>query len=84
VLAPAIRGAREGVAFSAQQAEFIRMLEPILTHSPETRALYAPKGNLPREGEPFMMPEFADCLEALAEQGAALFQTGAVSETILE
>ncbi len=84
VLAPAIRGAREGVAFSAQQAEFIRMLEPILTHSPEARALYAPKGNLPREGEPFMMPEFADCLEALGEQGPALFQTGAVSETILE
>ncbi len=84
VLAPAIRSAREGIALSAQQAEFIRMLEPILIHTPDARALYAPKGNLLRGGEFFSMPEFADCLEVLAAEGPTLFQFGAVAKAILE
>ena len=84
VLAPAIRAAREGVPLSAQQAEFVRMLEPILTHTHEARALYAPKGKLRQSGEIFSMPEFADCLQALAVEGPTLFQTGAVATAILE
>ncbi len=84
VVAPAIHGARNGVPLSAQQVEFIRMLEPILTHTPEARVLYAPDGRLRQEGDLFQMPEFADCLEALASEGSDLFRTGAVAQSLLE
>ena len=41
---PAVDHAREGVTVNAEQAFIFKILEPILTHQPEGRAIYAPRG----------------------------------------
>jgi gamma-glutamyltranspeptidase/glutathione hydrolase len=65
----AVRHAREGVAVSPMQEYMFRVLEPVITHYPETRALYAPEGRLLRAGEKFRFPDLGDALEHLAEEG---------------
>jgi gamma-glutamyltranspeptidase / glutathione hydrolase len=73
---PAVRYAREGIEVSAMQAYMFRVLEPILTHYPETRVLYAPEGRLLGEGETFRFPELGDALERLAAEGPACIYEG--------
>ena len=40
------RLAREGVRVNAEQAFIFHILEPILTHEPQGRAIYAPQGRI--------------------------------------
>ena len=47
------RLAREGVHVNAEQAFIFRILEPILCHQPECRAVYAPDGRILAEGDRF-------------------------------
>ncbi len=53
VVAPARRLAADGVAVNAQQAQLLRILEPILTRTPEAAALAAPGGRLLVEGDTY-------------------------------
>ncbi len=55
LVAPAVRLARKGVALNAQQAHILELLWPIITSSPEARALFAKTP--PREGEILRLPE---------------------------
>ncbi len=86
--APASRLAREGVTINDEQAYFIRILEPILTHYEEARAIYAPDGALLREGDLFRFTELGDALERLGAEGAEPFYRGevatALSDWVLE
>jgi len=82
VLRPAIRLAREGVPLNAHQAYFIRLLRPIMTMTPEGRALFAPQGELLREGERLTNPDLAEFLESLPDDGAKAFYSGAIAERI--
>jgi gamma-glutamyltranspeptidase / glutathione hydrolase len=66
---PAVRFAREGVRLTRMHAYMFTVLEPVITHYPETRSLYAPEGRLLREGDVFRFPALADALERLAEEG---------------
>ena len=50
---PAVAHAREGLVVNAEQAFIFKILEPILTHQPEGRAIYAPQGHRLREGDLF-------------------------------
>jgi gamma-glutamyltranspeptidase/glutathione hydrolase len=77
-----IRRAREGVPVDAMQAYMFRVLEPIITHYPETRVLYAPDGHLLREGEVFRFPELGDALERLAQDGPDWIYSGEGAEQI--
>lgn len=81
---PAVRYAREGVRLSAMQAYMFTVLEPIITHYPETRALYAPNGRLLREGEVFRFAELGDALERLALEGPEWFYRGEGAKRISE
>ena len=78
--APASRLAREGVTINDEQAYFIRILEPILTHYEEARAIYAPDGALLREGDLFRFTELGDALERLGAEGAEPFYRGEVGD----
>ena len=82
VLAPAISAAREGVKLSADQAEFFRVLRPILTHDEAGRALFAPEGRPLGEGDQFVMADFAIFLEALSDEGPELLYLGEVAHLI--
>jgi gamma-glutamyltranspeptidase/glutathione hydrolase len=85
--APAARLAREGVALNAEQAFVFEILRPILLHTPEARATYAPAGRPLRTGERFADPELAETIERLGRDGAAPFLTGdlaaAASDVVL-
>jgi gamma-glutamyltranspeptidase / glutathione hydrolase len=82
------RAAREGLEVPPMQAFIFKILEPILTGTPEGAAIYAPEGRLLREGERVVLPELADLLERLGAEGPDFLYTGdvaaAVSDWVLE
>ena len=82
------RAAREGVELVRMQAFLLTILEPILRSTPEGDAIYAPRGELLREGEVIRLPELGDLLERLGAEGPGFLYTGdvaaAVSEWVLE
>jgi gamma-glutamyltranspeptidase/glutathione hydrolase len=80
LLQPGIRYAREGVQVTDVQAYMFSVLQPVLTHYPETRALYAPDGHLLREGETFRFPDLADALEHLGAEGPGWIYEGDAAE----
>ena len=79
---PAARLAREGVTLNGEQAYFISILAPILTHFEESREIYAPGGALLGGGDLFRFPELGDALERLGAEGAEPFYRGEVAEAI--
>jgi gamma-glutamyltranspeptidase/glutathione hydrolase len=80
--APVARLAREGVTINGEQAYFIAILEPILTHYEEARELYAPGGRLLGEGDVFRFPELGDALERLGAEGSEPFYRGEIAAEI--
>ncbi|MGH2921580.1 MAG: gamma-glutamyltransferase family protein [Gaiellaceae bacterium] len=66
---PAIWLARNGVELTPQQAYLHAILDLILRHTPEGRAIYGKHARVAR-GERVKMPDLARTLEALAEGGA--------------
>jgi gamma-glutamyltranspeptidase/glutathione hydrolase len=82
VLQPAIATARDGVRVNALQAGIARLVYPILSASADAQAVFAPAGRPPAEGETHTMPALADCLDALAREGPALFYRGEVAAAI--
>jgi len=71
VVAPARRLADEGVEVNAQQAYVLRILEPILTRTPEAAAIVAPHGRVLGEGDRMANPALAAFLDDLDERGFA-------------
>ncbi|MFQ5928544.1 MAG: gamma-glutamyltransferase family protein [Acidobacteriota bacterium] len=82
ILSPAIRAAREGVVLSESQAYLVNLLSPILTHDEKGAEVFSPNGSLLRAGDRLVMPEFADFLDALAQDGADLVYRGEVAKII--
>ena len=76
------RLAREGVEVNAEQASFLAILEPILTHYEEARAIYAPEGHILAAGERFRFPELGDALERLGAEGSDPFYEGEVAAAV--
>jgi gamma-glutamyltranspeptidase/glutathione hydrolase len=85
--APA-RAAREGVEVVPMQAFLFEILSPIFLSTPECSELYAPGGELLREGDSFSFPELGDLLDRLGAEGPGFLYTGdvarACSEWVLE
>jgi gamma-glutamyltranspeptidase / glutathione hydrolase len=84
LVAPAAALARDGVALNAQQAYVVKILGDIVTSTPESRALFAPSGQLVGEGETVRQPELADALERLGAEGADPFYSGDIAAAIVE
>ncbi len=79
VAQPAIEAARYGVPVSAFQDFCINtVLAPILQAREECRRIYAPQGQLLREGEIFLQQDFANTLEAITHQGIDLLYGGEI------
>jgi len=71
VTAPARRLADQGVEVNEQQAYLHRILEPILTRTPEAAAIAAPDGRLLGVGDRLTNPPLAAFLGTLDERGFA-------------
>jgi gamma-glutamyltranspeptidase/glutathione hydrolase len=80
--APAARLAREGHLVVPEQAFFLTILEPILTHYPESAAIYAPDGKLLGAGDTLVFTDLGDGLERFGAEGATAFYRGEVAQAI--
>ncbi|MGH2837399.1 MAG: gamma-glutamyltransferase, partial [Thermoleophilaceae bacterium] len=79
--APAARAARDGIEVTPVMRQFFEVLEPILTHTEEARAIYAPDGSLLDVGETIRMPYVGDLIERLGAEGPAFLYEGDVART---
>jgi len=82
--APAAALAREGVPLNAEQAYVVEILDGIVTLTPEIAAIYAPGGELLREGDSVRQPELADAIERLAAEGARPFYEGDLAAKVVD
>ncbi len=77
--APAARVAREGVELNHGQAYVAEILADLLRSTPECAALWAPRGEVLREGERLHNPELGDALERLGAEGSEPFYRGDIA-----
>ncbi len=84
---PAITLARNGVRVNALQSYLQTILEPILVATDGARTLFSAANSpdrLAREGDQFRMPDFANFLEVLIDEGDSLFYSGEVARSMAE
>lgn len=84
VVAPAQHWATQGIAVNRFQAYCFELLAPILTATPAAQAIYAPRGRLLQAGEFFYLPDFAQLLATIGQEGASLMYQGPLAEQIVE
>ena len=82
LLEPAIALAREGVELTPQQAYLHAIIDLILRHAPEGRAIYGEHGRM-RAGERVVMDDLAGTLEVLAEGGARALYEGELGRELV-
>jgi gamma-glutamyltranspeptidase / glutathione hydrolase len=82
LLEPAIAHAREGVALNEGQAYLHTILDPILRHTDEGRAMYSLNGNSLAAGDRLVLDDLARTLEQLAEKGAADLYAGELARAL--
>jgi gamma-glutamyltranspeptidase / glutathione hydrolase len=82
LLEPAIDLARRGLALTRAQAYLHAILDVILRHTEDGRAIYGPKGERLVAGDRLVMPELAETLELLAARGAQVFYTGELAHAV--
>ena len=82
--APGIELGRAGVELRNAPAYFHEILDPILTSTPESAALYAPEGKRLVEGDVFRYPEMSGALERFAAEGSEPFYRGDVALAVCD
>jgi gamma-glutamyltranspeptidase / glutathione hydrolase len=80
--APAARLARDGVTINRAQAYVVEILAELLLSTPESSAIWAPQGELLREGGTVRNPDLGDALLRLAREGAEPFYRGDVADSV--
>lgn len=81
---PAARLAREGARLSAAQARVLQIVSGLAMLTPESRALFAPEGELLTAGGRFCDPALGDSLELLGREGAEPFYTGSIGAAVAD
>jgi gamma-glutamyltranspeptidase/glutathione hydrolase len=84
LVVPAARLARAGVALNAEQAYVAQILAELLLSTRECAAVWAPEGQVLREGEVLHNPELGDSLERLGRDGEEPFYRGDVADAVSE
>lgn len=82
LIAPAIELARDGLELTRPQAYLHAILDLILRHTPEGRAVYGEEARLVA-GDRIAIPDLATTLELLAERGAAELCTGELAHALV-
>ena len=80
---PAIEMARSGVELTRPQAHLHAVVDLILRHSQEGRAIYGPEGRRLVAGDVLVQGDLATTLERLAERGAFQVYGGEVGRAIV-
>ncbi len=84
LFAPAIELARGGVELTRPQAYLHAILDLILRHTEESRALYERGGNRLVAGDRLVLRDLAVTLEALAERGAEELYRGGLARRLVD
>jgi gamma-glutamyltranspeptidase / glutathione hydrolase len=84
LLEPAIELARSGVELTREQAYLHAILDIILRHTEEGRAIYGPRGDRLAAGDRLVMRDLAETLEQLAADGARTFYEGALARELAD
>jgi gamma-glutamyltranspeptidase/glutathione hydrolase len=84
LLEPAIEHARQGVVLTKEQAYLHGILDLILRHTDEGRAMYGTNGNPLVAGDRLVMADLGRTLEQLAERGADDLYRGELARTVSE
>jgi gamma-glutamyltranspeptidase/glutathione hydrolase len=84
LVAPAAELARRGAPLNREQAYVVQILGGLVTSTPESAAIFAPRGELLGEGEMIRQPGVADALEQLAAEGAEPFYRGEIAQRVVE
>jgi gamma-glutamyltranspeptidase / glutathione hydrolase len=79
---PAIAHARKGVVVNEPQAYLHKILDLILRHTDEGRAMYSLNGSFLAAGDRLVLDDLARTLEQLAEQGSADLYTGELARAL--
>ena len=83
LIEPAVSLARNGVELTREQAYLHAILDLILRHTDEGRAIYASDGNRLVAGDRLVMEDLAVTLEALSERGAEDFYRGELAQALV-
>src|SRR5437763_828734 len=76
------RAAREGVELTPIGASLLVILGPMLTSTPEAKAIYAPEGRLLELGERVRLPDVGDLLERPGAEGPGFLYEGDVARAV--
>ncbi len=82
VVSPAIQAATNGIYLSQMQAYFVKLLEPILTSTKESKEIYTKDGKLIDHTHLFKNPQYANFLKEYIIKGDKLFYEGGVANDI--
>ncbi len=82
LFAPAIELARSGVELTTGQAYLHEILDLILRHTPESRAVYECDGARLSLGDRLVQPDLADTLEVLRDGGARQLYGGELGREV--
>lgn len=83
LLEPALKLARNGAILDQFQTDTARLLQPLYTHTPGMRQIFAANGRLIQAGEKLFIPHLVNTLLALAEEGEAFIRDGRLAQAIL-
>jgi gamma-glutamyltranspeptidase/glutathione hydrolase len=83
LFAPAIRLAREGVEITPAQGYLHAILDTILRHTPESRAVFEHGGTRLQAGDHLTQPDLAATLERLRDNGARDVYDGDLARAIV-
>jgi gamma-glutamyltranspeptidase / glutathione hydrolase len=83
LFAPAIELARSGVELTPGQAYLHEILDLILRHTPESRAVYERNGGPLAAGDRLVQPDLANTLERLRDEGARALYGGKLGRAVV-
>jgi gamma-glutamyltranspeptidase / glutathione hydrolase len=84
LFAPAIELAREGVELTRGQAYLHAILDLILRHTPESRAIYERNGERLVAGDTLVQEDLARTLELLSDRGAQSLYRGELARRLVD
>jgi gamma-glutamyltranspeptidase len=82
-LKPAITYAGGGFPVSEGQHQFTRERRDVLSQHQATRETFLPHGEVPRPGSVMRLPQLAETMAVVADQGRSGFYSGAVAEEMV-
>ena len=83
LLEPAYAMARDGVAIAPFQADTCRLLEPLYSHTEGMRRIFMTNGSMIAPGERLFIPDLAQTIEQLMQEGSQLLRRGALAQALL-